>query len=246
VDHTFSRIWSPYATSGTLDLQLHLASVRRHLWCVVDRAGIQPSSIVVDLGSGTGNLLLALIEQGLKCHAVLVDANSDMLRMAEPKIAAYEKFGGSAEAVNIDLNTPPNTWDLPSADRYVSVNSLYALQNPVSVLAGLASIALPGARLVVSTPQTSPSAVSVLEEHLDLTMPEAGHEREAERMRILKLLAPLMQTTSKILATPEFHFASLEEFEGWVAGSGWVLRDLGEVYGAPPQNWLGVLELPRQ
>jgi putative AdoMet-dependent methyltransferase len=85
---------------------------------VVDRAGITPDSVVVDLGAGTGNTA-ALIPAAK--HVVCVDVSTKMMDLARPKLGPLE----SVEYVVADLL---EFFDVPRRfDRLVSTYAVHHL-----------------------------------------------------------------------------------------------------------------------
>jgi cyclopropane fatty-acyl-phospholipid synthase-like methyltransferase len=116
-----------------------------HHEALLDRLGLGPSSRVVDVGCGQGELLIRLVERfGL--HAVGIDASRTFLQAARDAAAA--------RVPDADLQlllTPVSRWPAEPAsfDAAVCLGAVHAYGAFPEALAGLASLVKPGGRIAV-------------------------------------------------------------------------------------------------
>ncbi len=77
--------------------------------CLFDKYEFSASSVVADIGSGTGKFAKQLLDKG--CNVICVEPNTDMLLVAEKELCEYPNFksaAGSAEKTKL----PDNSVDL--------------------------------------------------------------------------------------------------------------------------------------
>lgn len=236
------EVWAAYAEEG-YDVLLQVEPYRRLLLEVVDRSNIQDGMEVLDLCCGTGNLLLALHEKGIRCRVLGVDNEHAMLARAEAKAQKYRRFGGRAAFVRADVDTQIMTLHrtAPSGlfQRIACINGLYTLADPAISLLELATLASPGAIFVAATPRPNASPAAIFEAHLQLVK-EGGGDPDQERQRLMPLLAPLFRRNDAILSRQDFHFPDEPELRGWYDYSGWHIADIQTTYAG--HNWLVVAQ----
>ena len=74
--------------------------------CLYNKYGVSKSSIIADIGSGTGKFAKHLLDRG--SHVYCVEPNDDMRRVAEEELSTYHGFhsiNGDAETTTLDDNT---------------------------------------------------------------------------------------------------------------------------------------------
>lgn len=74
--------------------------------CLFDKYGFAASSVVADIGSGTGKFAKQLLDKG--CNVICVEPNTDMRLVAEKELCGYSNFksvSGSAENTNLPDNS---------------------------------------------------------------------------------------------------------------------------------------------
>lgn len=115
---------------------------------VIDRLDLIPYLRIADCGCGTGNTITRILsERKWKTEMVGFEKSGAMLRRAEKKIAQNKdiKFvGGNFEEVSV--------FGKKKYDRIVSVNSLYAVDDPSVVLKNWFSVLEDGGLAVVANP----------------------------------------------------------------------------------------------
>lgn len=74
--------------------------------CLFGKYGFSASSVVADIGSGTGKFAKQLLDKG--CNVICVEPNTDMRLVAEKELCGYSNFksvSGSAENTNLPDNS---------------------------------------------------------------------------------------------------------------------------------------------
>ena len=74
--------------------------------CLYDRYGISPSSVIADIGSGTGKFSKHLLDRGSMVYSV--EPNDDMRLMAEKELSGYPNFRsikGDAEHTSLQAGS---------------------------------------------------------------------------------------------------------------------------------------------
>ncbi len=217
------------------DEVLNVLPYRNLLRELVMRSQIKDNMRLVDACCGTGNLLLALNSEDVKCEVTGIDYSGDMLAKAGPKVQSYK---GTAKIVKADLDDDVKTWALDGKyDRFIFNNSLCLLQEPSQVLKKMATVAADGAVLIASTPRPNPNINELLEDHLKLSE-NAGISREDALQRMLPKLQPLLECNEQLMKRygDSYHLPTEPQLRGWFKDSGWDLTELTIAYAG--QNWL--------
>ncbi len=222
-------LWQEYAVVYDT-LMSEIIPYQNLLMTIVRGLPFMADSRVLDVGCGTGNLITTLERENIHCPVTGIDYSAAMLERAAVKGDAY----GPAVFYQADLNHPPATWGVGgSFDIIVSNNCMYALDDPHRVLQHLADLAVPGARLAISTPRVDPDTQAVLAEHLR----QAGRPDELDRLQ--PFLTPMIDCNRRILehyGVRGGHFPDEAQLRQWLNQSGWCLTDLSITYAG--QNWL--------
>lgn len=74
--------------------------------CLFDKYGFSASSVIADIGSGTGKFAKQLLDKG--CNVICVEPNTDMRLVAEKELCEYPNFksvAGSAENTMLPDNS---------------------------------------------------------------------------------------------------------------------------------------------
>jgi ubiquinone/menaquinone biosynthesis C-methylase UbiE/uncharacterized protein YbaR (Trm112 family) len=124
-------------------------NVREENWFVAGPllqalAGIE-HPVVLDVGTGTGRLPLALFRNRFRGHIVGLDLSLGMLRQARSRLSA---FGGQIGLVWQDAGHLP--FDDETFDAVVSLESLEFMTRPLEVLAEMVRVLAPGGVLMVT------------------------------------------------------------------------------------------------
>jgi len=194
---------------------------------------------VLEAACGTGNLTQILQQAGRGKEKIwAVDFSEDMLKRARQKCA-----GTSTCFIRADLNEPLEFPD-EFFDKVVSVNTLYALQEPARVLSEFARVLKKGGTFVLVTPKKGYENGLILKEHCKSPKPdEYWFDVHSSPERELKLISEAMQDeelTQRMLAiaaynreisgTSHFHFFELEALVEMLGSSGLSVRQSKLVY----------------
>lgn len=108
----------------------------------LERAGLHPESVVIDLGGGTGFLSEALAPQVALVH--LVDSSPEMQAVARQKLASFSN-------IQYHLTDGPAI-PLPdeSVDAVLANMYLHHIAEPILALAEIARVLRPGGRVVIT------------------------------------------------------------------------------------------------
>lgn len=230
-------LWREY--SKVYDEVFSVLPYRSLLLELVDALELTGSSSILDVGCGTGNLLWALKDQGVKCHWTGLDFSKEMLAKAADKAADY---AGKTDFINADLNAPLADWSLPTHyDRIICNNVLWAIEDPTAFLKKLSEAARVGALLVVSTPKPNADINELLDEHL--------HMSEAAGLGREEALAQMMPRLNQVLKCNELlfrrygddrHLPREHTLRQWFADAGWSIYSVTKTYAG--QNWCVVAQ----
>ncbi|HNR06228.1 MAG TPA: class I SAM-dependent methyltransferase [Saprospiraceae bacterium] len=224
--------WSHYF--HTYDVLLKVIPYRQLLQSLVDAACIRPGHIILDAGSGTGNLAYHL-PQGVK--TIFVDQSGEALALANKK---------NPEALTLKTSlTNPLPLEPDSVDHIICNNALYTLpydQWPL-VLDEFYRVLRPGGSLVLSNIREGFSVLRIYREHI----------RESVRLRgwthtlaeVLRLFIPTLKMfwyNARIIradAAGTFHFIHRGEQNSLMLGHGfWPVGPEQAVYAG--QAWMAV------
>jgi SAM-dependent methyltransferase len=133
---------------GNFSLANELSPAQRHRWRLVVRelSGLPESSVVVDLGCGSGTLLERIGRALPEARLVGLDADQTALAMATKRLP-------SAQFKLIDLDSEGETPDLRgTADAVVCSEVIEHLETPQRALTLARQLLRSGGRLVVTVP----------------------------------------------------------------------------------------------
>jgi ubiquinone/menaquinone biosynthesis C-methylase UbiE len=135
----------------------------------IERAGLHPEAVVVDLGAGAGFLSQGLAPQVARLH--VIDQSPEMLAVARQNLAGYGNIEYHlADGASIPL--PDRSVDAVLANMY-----LHHMPEPGAAIREMARVLHPGGRLVI-TDLDAHSYAWLREEHHDVWL---GFSREAVR-----------------------------------------------------------------
>ena len=151
--------WDLY--SRVYDSVYHLIPYRGLLWQAYEALELGPGMRVLDAGCGTGNFEHFI---SLKCPPPIqieaLDASAGMLSVARRKCRSLEYVSFSPGDLNAELPFEDATFD-----RIVTINVLYALDDPERVVRELLRVLKPGGVLVISSPLPSYSVRPMIADH---------------------------------------------------------------------------------
>ena len=98
-----TKMFDGYANDYTVGRPGYAAEL---IDCLYNKYGVSKSSIIADIGSGTGKFAKHLLDRG--SHVYCVEPNDDMRRVAEEELSTYHGFhsiNSDAETTTLDDNT---------------------------------------------------------------------------------------------------------------------------------------------
>jgi len=153
-------LWDIYAAG--YDLIAGLAPYQDMLDEIVAALDLRPGMRVLDAGCGTGALTVRLAERHPEVTIVAVDASSAMLKRARRRVPSKAEFHQA------DINSYLAA-HAGSFDRIVSVNLLWALDDPTATIGRMADGLRPGGQMVHTTPRWRFRFDRIVTEHLRRT-----------------------------------------------------------------------------
>jgi ubiquinone/menaquinone biosynthesis C-methylase UbiE len=185
----------------------------------------EPGSLVLDIGSGTGNL--AVLLKGLGCRVVALDFCPDAL-------ACHQAKGDDSCLVLGDL-----TRGLPcrdnSFDAIVSNNVLYTLSadDQLKVMKELHRVLKPGGRIVLANPRAGWKPLAIYGRGISLSVRAVG--RSVTAFRMVRWIAPTVKMfyyNWKLAKESRYHYFEPDEQRGLLEASGFrPTSDTKWVYG---------------
>lgn len=150
--------WNFYAFC--YDSLLELNPYREMLLGAVNGLELKSGERILNAGCGTGNLEMLIAGNNPQTKIVSIDFSESMLKRAQKKC---KKFG-NIKFQKIDLN---NSLPFPDQefDKIISINALYALENPEKTIKEFTKILKKGGILILVTPKKGCSAPLILKAH---------------------------------------------------------------------------------
>lgn len=205
--HIFSTIASEYDrfnkySSMGLDRHWRKSAVRL--------ARLKRSSEVLDLAAGTGDLTLALAEQGRPARILSTDLVPEMLEVAKAKVAAYE----GPTAIEFDV---VDAQALPMADESFDVVTVgFGVRNMPDRTANFSEVfrvLRPGGRYVVlefSRPLSAPFR-ALYHLYLRTVIPFLGEKLTGDRASFEYLNESILAFPGQVALAGELHKAGFSE-----------------------------------
>jgi ubiquinone/menaquinone biosynthesis C-methylase UbiE len=212
-------LWSTY--SRVYDGLLGFWPYRNLLQQTVRELDLDRARSLLDVGCGTGNLLLCVQRVAPDVRATGVDASPSMLRQARRKLAAH---GGGVELVDADAVAHLATVPSGSVDRIAAVNVLYALDDRARFWREVRRALAPGGVAVVTT-STRGGSASIIREHLD-------HERWSTLVRPRLVAVFVVDALISLLArASHFEFPPDETLVAEAESNGMKVLRTARAYG---------------
>ncbi len=185
----------------------------------------EPGCLVLDIGSGTGNLAVRL--KGMGCRVVALD-------FCREALACHQAKGDDSCLVLGDL-----TQGLPcrdnSFDAVVSNNVLYTLSadDQVKAMKELHRVLKPGGRIVLANPKAGWKPLAIYGRGISLSVRAVG--RIVTAFRMVRWIAPTVKMfyyNWKLAKESRYHYFEPDEQRGLLEASGFrPLSDTKWVYG---------------
>lgn len=224
--------WDIYAEC--YDALLHITPYQQLLHQARDTLQLHPNSRLLDLCCGTGNFISTLPCRDIKISGV--DFSVSMLQRAQQKHPLVE-------FIHADVNkTLP--FEDQIFDSVVSINALYALQNPEAILCEISRILIPEGTLVLATPKKGFDNGLILKAHAKSTKPDSfwqnphtSPQREESLIReavsdetLVKQMIYVAQQNRLIAGTSTFHFLSPVELTEMIRNAGFNILSVSPTY----------------
>jgi SAM-dependent methyltransferase len=229
-------LWHRYA--GVYDALEGLTGYCEMLDAVMDAVGPVQGEVVVEVGCGTGNLLVRLLRQD-PAQLLGIDASAAMLRRVHAKLRPAIRAG---QIVVRREDAVAGLAELPvgSADVIVASNLLYALRDRSDFWRRATRALAPDGRVVVSNPDRAGFGPAVRQQWR--TRGAAGFTD----LRMLEVFA-LNVVIDAMAAVRRYDFPSWPHLAAEAAAAGLPRATLhGRCYGGPVEGMNIVGELSRR
>ena len=231
--------WEDYALC--YDSLLHLIPYVNMLRLVANHviAGSQES--LLDAACGTGNFEQLLLESPVNnsISVVGVDTSKEMLARAHQKCASSL----CVSFLEANLNQPL-VFESHSFSQVVSINTLYAVEDPFYTLSELHRVLEEGGQLLLVTPLKGYENGEILREHCESKLPSSfwkdahsSPEREeflireaVKEERVVRGMLAVARHNRNIAANCSFHFFTQEDLQGLLTKAGFSVTHSSRTY----------------
>lgn len=235
--------WEEYAKC--YDMLTKLTPYQSLIDEVVAALNIQQGEKILDAACGTGNLMLAIErksgETGIAPHVTGCDNSVAMLAQAKAKCAD----SGTMKFTLADLNTRLPFAD-ESFDSIASINTIYALNDPMHMIREFHRVLKHKGKLVLVTPKQGYENGLILKAHCGSRKPDKYWKNihissTREKSLILEACGntPLSETLIRvgefnraISINKNFHFFTQQELEQIITANGFRLMQHSFVYAS--------------
>ena len=204
--------WSRYAVSYD-KLLYPFTDYNELVDLVVSQLG--DAQLCADLGAGTGNATLKLLERHPSRHVWAIESNEMMLQCLKQKVGAHlERLTAiKDDVVRLGALRYQNDY----FDAAIMINVLYAVQDPLECLRQACRILKPGGMLVLSTPHRDTDVKKVLKKLREVLQSKGLFESLAEEFETAKLVHEKMDHL--------IHRDTKEDIRRYVEEAGLEIRD---------------------
>jgi ubiquinone/menaquinone biosynthesis C-methylase UbiE len=204
--------WSRYAVSYD-KLLYPFTDYNELVDLVVSQLG--DAQLCADLGAGTGNATLRLLEKNPSRHIWAIESNEMMLQYLKQKVGAHL---GRLTAIKDDVvRLGALRYQNDYFDAAIMINVLYAVEDPLECLRQACRILKPGGVLVLSTPHRDTDVKKVLKKLRDVLQSKGLLESLAEEFETAKLVHEKMDHL--------IHRDSKEDIQRYVGEAGLEICD---------------------
>jgi 2-polyprenyl-3-methyl-5-hydroxy-6-metoxy-1,4-benzoquinol methylase len=207
-------LWDLYAAG--YDLIAGLAPYQDMLDEIVGALDVRPGMRILDAGCGTGALTVRLAQRHPDLEIVAVDASSAMLKRAKRRAPSKATFHQAD--INDYLAAHAGEFD-----RIVSVNLLWALDDPATTIGLMAGGLRPGGHMVHTTPRWRFRFDRIVALHL----------RRARGLALLRALAALPLLALAGLLNLVLVLQVLARHQTWRDRSRWQAQGLARLFSRP-------------
>ena|GEM_PF-2896818 len=204
--------WSRYAVSYD-KLLYPFTDYNELVDLVVSQLG--DAHLCADLGAGTGNATVKLLERHPSRQVWAIESNEMMLQYLKRKVGAYL---GRLTAIKDDVvRLGALRYQNDYFDAAIMLNVLYAVQDPLECLRQACRILKPGGMLVLSTPHRDTDVKKVLKKLRQVLQSKGLFESLAEDFETAKLVHEKMDHL--------IHRDTKEEIRRYIEEAGLEIRD---------------------
>jgi SAM-dependent methyltransferase len=164
----------------------------------LDRLGVGPGQLLLDLGCGGGRHAFAAMERG--ATVVALDASADELRAAGAIGAALADQGAAGTLALVRGDALRLPFRDASVDRVIASEVLEHVSDDRVVFAEIARVLRPGGRVALSVPRTAPEVVC-------WALSDAYHNRPGGHVRIFGRSELLRRATAAGLSVEGWGWA---------------------------------------
>jgi ubiquinone/menaquinone biosynthesis C-methylase UbiE len=196
---------------------------------------------VLDAACGTGNFesVFFLSHNNHKHNVVGIDASKEMLLRAKEKHHNHQQVSFVFGDLNQKLSFVPDDFDY-----VVSINTLYAIADPLTLLCEFFRVLKIGGRLLLVTPKRNCQNGLILKEHCGSQKPDSywldihtSQEKEESLIReaifdpqVIDDMLMVGKYNKSICSTKSFHFFSLDDLESLLGKAGFSIVSSSEIY----------------
>jgi ubiquinone/menaquinone biosynthesis C-methylase UbiE len=230
--------WEEYARC--YDVLSQLSPYQSMMDEVARRIDVQPGQRVLDAACGTGNLMVKLLTAiDPDARIIGCDSSMTMIERAKEKLAGNGVTTIMFTDLNARLPFPDSTFD-----RIASVNTLYALADPLGALREFSRVLKVGGKLVMVTPRQGYENGLILKAHCGSMKPDeywrnAHSSPERERLLIheatndpelIRSLVRVAMFNRIIYSEQTFHFFTADGLRDMLQEAGFMITHLGNTY----------------
>ena len=175
--------WSRYAVSYDKLLDV-FTDYHELVDLVISQAG--DAQLCADLGAGTGNATLKLLQKEPTRQVWAIESNETMLQYLRQKVGSHLERLTTVKDDIVRLGALRYQSD--SFDAAVMINVLYAVHDPLETLRQACRILKPGGVLALSTPHRNTDVKKLLTKLRDVLQSKGLYESLAEEFETAKLV----------------------------------------------------------
>ena len=240
LNESFQRSqWEDYALC--YDGLLHIKPYQEMLSRVACAVAKEPFEAILDASCGTGNFETALYETqyGNTGAVVGIDSSSEMLARAKQKCGNLSMFSFYEADLNKTLGFENETFSA-----VVSINTLYAVEDPSYTLEEFYRVLKPGGKLFLVTPKHGYENGLILKDHCGSSLPDdfwkdahKSPEREECLIRkavndkdVIQSMLSVARHNRNIIFNTPFHFFCDEELGVLLSKVSFAVRNASPTY----------------
>jgi ubiquinone/menaquinone biosynthesis C-methylase UbiE len=231
--------WEIYSYFYSLSLR-NLFPYHRLLKDLNDTLDIRKGESILDAGCGPGLVIEKVLEEnkGKEISITGVDISRTMIRHARRKCRYLSNVKLQVADLNKSLEFPDNAFD-----KVICSNTLYALEDPHSVISEFHRVLKPGGALIIANPKPNAGENTLIREHISALNRLTPFYRKIHQILISLLLIPVnlvVIAINKVIVEKgrrgQYHFLTDKDLEGVLQEVGFANIHTRSCYA--DQNWL--------